>query len=517
MNHAVRSISVGSIDRLLSALLLVVCALYAYHPAAANNVQLVSWLYPYSGGNGEVGINLTWENSWRATSEPYNWDAVWMHARIRINGGAWAPLKLNTTGHTIPAGATTALGLVDTDSAHNSSTNPAIGIFVYRSSDGAGTFTANAMRLQWSYADNGASSGDSIEIRVIGVEMVYIPQAAFYAGDNATSTSSFREKSTGDNDPWYISSENALTTTTTTSGNYYYPGAGDAANSVFTIAAAFPKGYGAFYMMKGEVSQSQWVAFFNTLTNTQKDTRSILDSDVDPMKSSKPSNALYLRNNFTWTSGDAALADRGGGATYAGVAMSYIAWADLTAYLDWAGLRPMSELEFEKAARGPLTAVSGEYSWGSTSITQATTISSSGLSNERAQSGSNAAYGNAGGVQGPLRVGSFAKGVSTRAASGGGFYGAMDLSGNLWERTVTVGRSTGRAFQGRYHGNGVLDSTGDSNVTNWPATSAVGAGFRGGNWVSASSITRLSDRSSAALTDEQRTSVSGGRGARTAP
>ncbi len=203
--------------------------------------------------------------------------------------------------------------------------------------------------------------------------------------------------------------------------------------------------------------------------------------------------------------------------------MNYMSWADLTALLDWSGLRPMSELEFEKAGRGsrgvssPIAAVSGEYAWGSTSITGATSITNSGTSNERGQSGSNIAYNNNGNVQGPLRVGSFAAGVNTRVASGAGFYGVMELSGNVWERAVTVGNSTGRAYEGRYHGDGVLDTNGNSNTTNWPGTNAVGAGFRGGAWSSGASYARLSDRGLAAYTVTFRNNNRGGRGVRSAP
>ena len=298
---------------------------------------------------------------------------------------------------------------------------------------------------------------DTIDIRVFAIEMVYVPTGSFFAGDNAASTYSYRQGSS-DNDPWYIGSEDALVTANVagtgtglaeTAAEYYYPGGGNSAGSVFTIPAAFPKGYSKFYMMKGEISQGQWVAFFNTLSQTQKGTRDIT-SDTG-----KNTDALTLRNNVSWSgSEDATLPDRGGGATYAHVAMSYINWADLTAYLDWSGLRPMSELEYERSGRGPYRAVALEFAWGTASITQATSISNPGLPNERAQSGAVAAYGNHSNVQGPLRVGSFASGVSTRTAAGAGYYGAMDLTGNLRERAVTVGISSGRAFEGRYHGDG---------------------------------------------------------------
>ena len=350
--------------------------------------------------------------------------------------------------------------------------------------------------------------------------MVYTPAGSFFAGDNATSTSSFKQGSS-DTDPWYIGSEGAITTANAagtgtglaeTAAEYYYPGAGDAAGSVFTIPADFPKGYQAHYMMKGEISQGQWVGFFNTLTATQKSTRDITSS------TGKNSDSLSYRNNVSWSSGNATLPDQGSGATYTAVAMNYISWADLTAYLDWSGLRPMSELEFERAGRGPYRAVSGEYAWGSTSLTQATSISNAGLPSERAQSGANAAYGGHASVQGPLRVGSFASGgVATRIDAGAGYYGAMDLSGNVWERPVTVGNSTGRSFEGRYHGNGALDSSGDPNVSTWPGTGATGSGFRGGVWLNVSTQARLSSRLFATDAYSGRDYGWGGRGVRVAP
>jgi formylglycine-generating enzyme required for sulfatase activity len=284
-----------------------------------------------------------------------------------------------------------------------------------------------------------------------------------------------------------------------------------ATGAVFTIPAAFPKGYQKFYMMKGEISQGQWVAFFNTLTATQKSARDVTAA------SGKNSDSLTYRNNVSWTSGDATLPDQGGGATYATVAMNYLSWEDIAAYLDWAGLRPMSELEFEKAGRGPYRAVSGEYAWGTASITGATSISNAGKLNEVPGAAANCVYDNSGGVQGPMRVGAMAAGDATRIASGAAYYGVMDLSGNLWERPVTVGNSTGRGFNGAKHGNGVLTSGGNGNTTTWPGADAVGIGFRGAGWFRTASFARLSDRFSAAVTSAPRNYIVGSRGVRSAP
>jgi hypothetical protein len=504
-----------SIVALLIALAL---ELLVIHEGSCSNIQVTNpTLGTLSSGSTTVTFDATWTNSWRHTGggapAPNNWDAAWVFVKFRKNGGDWAHASLNNTGHSSGTGtaATIAVGYPNTSSSFNIATNPGVGVFLYRSGDGSGTFATTGTSVSWNYSQDGVITSDSVDIQVFAIEMVYTPEGSFFAGDNATSTNSFKQGSS-DNDPWYIGSEGAITTANATgtgtglaeTAAQYYSG------SVFTIPAAFPKGYQAHYMMKGEISQGQWVAFFNTLTATQKSTRDITSDKGDN---------LSARNNVSWSSGDATLPDQGSGATYEGVAMNYISWADLTAYLDWSGLRPMSELEFERAGRGPYRAVSGEYAWGSTSITQATSISNAGLPSERAESGANANL-SAGGVVGPLRVGSFASGgVATRIAAGAGYYGAMDLSGNLWERPVTVGNTTGRSFERRYHGNGTLDSSGNPNVSTWPGIGEFGSGLRGGNWSDHSTYAQLSNRflTTSTITSPGRGSGIGGRGVRVAP
>jgi formylglycine-generating enzyme required for sulfatase activity len=515
----------------LKALVLLAVVVLSASDGACNGIDVTNislGTRDAGTGNAPINFDISWSNSWRSTGPgapaPNNWDAAWVFVKFRKNGGDWAHASLNDTGHTVPSGASLDVGLVDTSASFNIATNPAVGVFIYRSADGVGTFSKTGFSLSWKYTQDGVGTGDTIDIRVFAIEMVYVPTGSFFAGDNATSIASFRQGST-DTDPWYIGSESEITTGTQagsgtgvgeTNSEYRYVSGNmsgeDSTGTVFTIPAEFPKGYQKFYMMKGEISQGQWVAFFNTLTTTQRSARDITAS------SGKNSDTRTLRNNVSWSSGDATLPDAGGGATYATVAMGYLSWADLAAYLDWVGLRPMSELEFEKAGRGPYRAVSGEYAWGSTSITGATSISNAGKPSEAPGAAGNCVYGNVAGVQGPMRVGAMAAGDATRIASGAGYYGAMDLSGNLWERPVTVGNSTGRGFIGAKHGNGVLTSGGDGNVTTWPATDAVGSGFRGGDWGSgASSYERLSDRHSAAVPVLTRWSSRGGRGVRSAP
>ncbi len=184
----------------------------------------------------------------------------------------------------------------------------------------------------------------------------------------------------------------------------------------------------------------------------------------------------------------------------------------------------MTELEFEKACRGDQTAMADEYAWGSTSITEATTISGTEDGTETiTDAGANANYinnaftgGDAG--NGPLRCGIFATATSTRAEAGAGYYGIMELSGSLWERSITIGNADGRTFTGD-HGDGALETNGNATVAlSWPSSgTASGVGFRGGSWYDIAAHLRVSDRINAAVTSSVRLYNFGFRCVRSSP
>jgi len=256
--------------------------------ANANNLQISNVSLAGINTNGKyamIQFDISWENSWRTSSAPNNWDAAWIFVKYRINGGEWLHATLSATDidHTAPIGSTV------------NAANDGMGLFIYRSADGTGTNNWTNAQLRWNYGSNSvADDASNVEVRVIGIEMVYVPQGSFYAGDNATSEASFRQGST-DNDPWYIGSENAInvlnstgsgTGIGTTNAEYYYVSAdlGDEDNTgtVFTIPGAFPKGYNAFYCMKYEITQGQYTEFLNMLTRSQQSDRveSSIGTDV---------------------------------------------------------------------------------------------------------------------------------------------------------------------------------------------------------------------------------------------
>ncbi|MCF6279427.1 MAG: hypothetical protein L3J14_03685 [Flavobacteriaceae bacterium] len=94
----------------------------------------------------------------------------------------------------------------------------------------------------------------------------------------------------------------------------------------------------------------------------------------------------------------------------------------------------------------------------------------------------------------------------------------MELSGNLYERVVSVGTAQARNFSG-LHGNGIISSTtGNGTVSNWPNnTTGDGYSFRGGSFLNGADFIRVSDRFDGASLIAGGNNHIGFRGARTAP
>jgi formylglycine-generating enzyme required for sulfatase activity len=468
-------------------------------PVRANNITVGT--PTLTGVNttthvANVQFNLSWENSWK---DDINWDAAWVFVKYRVGSGEWNHAYLSGTAsdQVIPAGYGCSMGKT------NSNT---LGVFIYRSTAGSGNNSLANVKLLWNYGANGVADFSTVTIKVFAVEMVYVPQGAFYVGDaNADQVNCFYKY--GTTGPFQITGEGTIFIGKT-NGSLWAKDGGFIETS--TLPAAFPKGYAAFYSMKYEISQGQWVDFFNTLNNTQKTTRDITSSSTG-----KNSDAIVNRNTVSWTAGDAIC-------TRPDRACNYLCWADEAAYADWACLRPMTELEFEKACRGTQNVVNDEYAWGTTTATGAAVISGTENGTETVtNSGANCNYlstafsgGDGGG--GPLRCGIFAKPSATREQSGATFYGIMELSGNQFEYFVSIGQILGRKFTGS-HGDGSLDGNGNANVANWPGIEATGSGMRGGSFYALQKYLLVSDRSFAGAPVPNRMFYFGFRCVRSAP
>ena len=501
-----------------------------------------------------VQFDLTWENSWRKSNLQANWDAAWVFVKYRRYGGTWQHAWLNNTGHIAATGSTIDIGLTDPKSSFDPSSNPGLGAFVYRSLPGSGTNNFRNVKLRWNYGAQSVPDTASVEIKVFAIEMVYVPQGSFYVGSGSTETGSFTDGSwsSGATIPFQITSEAALGIDnaagklwgTSTAGNSSI--GNSAADPEATLSASYPKGFAAVYCMKYEISQGQYRDFLNALTYDQQTSRTAAAPSSAPgtaALSNTNRNGLDIQISGNATSltpavyacnldGDGSYDEAEDGIW---IACNFISWMDGCAYLDWSGLRPMTELEFEKLCRGNQTPVAAENAWGNSSATAVTSISNDGFNNETfSNTGANANYNNT--LTGPMRVGAFANASSTRISSGATYYGIMEMSSNLPEHVVSLGNVAGRSFTG-IHGDGTLLSDGFSNVDFWPGingnsttsaanaafggttgvTEAAGSGYRGGGFASDITRLRISQRNGAGLTSISRGSPDGMRGVRSAP
>ena len=155
----------------------------------------------------QVEFDLSWENSWRLSAGPSNWDAAWVFVKYRVNSGDWQHAQLAQTNFVAATGST-----IDVAS-------DGVGAFVYRDSDGSGDLNLQNMRLRWNYGS--IDPNDIIDIKVFAVEMVYVPQGSFSLGGTLGDENGMFF-SGSPNTPYEVTSENGIAISTSV-GNLYYP------------------------------------------------------------------------------------------------------------------------------------------------------------------------------------------------------------------------------------------------------------------------------------------------------
>jgi formylglycine-generating enzyme required for sulfatase activity len=466
----------------------------------ANNIQVTD--VTYNTGAGTVSFNISWENSWRVSTIPNNWDAAWVFVKRRNCADQfWKQQYMAASGHS-------ASGVLEVKTVPDS-----VGVFIRRSANGSGNIASTAITLKLGDVPLPLNEWD---FKVYAVEMTFVPQGAFYLGDGGTNYYSFREGGSGaPGTPYRVTSENAISYANTAGNLWDYFNASSIHPPTGNVVAAdFPKGFRAFYAMKYEISQGQYTDFLNSLPQDIAQARQVLINTY--------------RNTVT-----------GAWPTYTCVtparAMNNISWADLCSYLDWSGLAPMSEMEFEKLCRGVSVPIANEFAWGSNTVTRAFTVLNDGTNQEAVSdaiavgTGVAVINGNTGtGPQGPLRVGFAAKNASSRFEAGAGYYGNMELTGNVIEFVTGIYGDATTSFKWNAHGDGQLNApTGASNVAGWfnqavitNAGSGAAASLKGGSWSDRIGVggedqaLRVSDRYYSANNYASRAINAGGRGVR---
>lgn len=260
--------------------------------------------------------------------------------------------------------------------------------------------------------------------------------------------------------------------------------------------AEYPNGYPAFYVMKYEISQEQYVAFLNKLTVQQQRTRTI-GADLDDLQEGdyvfgnnrkEPScrNGIILLKRSVGDEPAVFEAKREAGKTDGTLACNYLSPADMLAYADWAGLRPLTEMEYEKMCRPfyPTETGRGDFPWNTSEKTVVAGLLREATRYERPDNGAaNVNFG--GGIGGPVRCGAFLAGATKREESGMNFWGAMETGGNLAEIYYNV-NTEGRLYRGlspALHGDGYLAPNGESDVAPvyWPRLYNAFI-VKGGHW-----------------------------------
>lgn len=293
-----------------------------------------------------------------------------------------------------------------------------------------------------------------------------------------------------------------------------------------TLQANYPTGFNSFYVMKYEVSQEQWVRFLNKLEYNQQKMRTVgerLDGlgvgrfvygstgniacrNGIAVGSRDQGAVVFVNNLMNDANGEYAQEDDG-----QTVACNYLSPADMLAYADWCGLRPLSEFEYEKMARPPYPSIPILNEWAGGDPNTIVRPSGNSLVDARTASerlgkvnGKRVNVNAGAALDGPVRVGAMAEGAQSRTEAGASFWGVMDLSGNLSEIYYACTNGHGRNFSDilAAHGNGTLvanttaATAGNTDMTTsyWPQTKESFI-LRGGNFKSMNEELAISDRS----------------------
>ncbi len=471
--------------------LLVLCTIAGLK---ANNIRVdgKTRVTGFVGDTAVIEVNLLWDNSWR---DDFNWDAAWVFFKFKKRGlsNPWQHAYLGSSGHILTPGVgNEGGGYAYMVGANGGKVN---GLYIMRNGISEGNVSVR-LQAKWPLTGTGLTKSDfgdalnGIYVAVHAIEMVYIPYGAYYLGD----ASSYKSFTIGDTAAVVIDSENALTLA--------------AKNRMpnVSLTASYPKGYAGFYIMKYETSQEQYVEFLNSLTLEQQKAR-VANNNFSTMKKGdyvfgelktpscrngiafveqkQPDAPVVFGNNLN-PGNDFFSTDDG-----QTLACNYMSVEDMTAYCSWSGLRPMSELEYEKACRRfyPQVPDKGEYAWNTNSgvnrLSGLYELSYQGDQREQAVSylkNVNSGIGNK--VNGPVRCGLFTTSATNQTQAGATYWGVMEMSGNLKELCTNVNYTTL---------NGGSCGTGVYNANLWDKT-VNKYGVRGGGFSSADSLLRTSDR-----------------------
>jgi len=460
-------------------------------------------------------IDLSWENAWK---NEINFDGVYVFLKYRPAAeDGFRSMRLAGDGGRFSGATSVPEGFSLGES------NVRVGAYAPETRLGFFVFPDEACSHQ-SVSVSGirvpVTADKAEQIEVFAIEMVYIPEGGFKMGDPQgpirMGGSCINGFYTWPDKPMYaIASEDAIP---------FGPEDGmlfcdmDSENGrnieQFTIPAEYPKGYGAMWYMKHALTMGQWVHFLNCLTRKQQNRQVWSDVSGDKV----PHFYVMTDSDHPLDRNEVFCQPGGHGTTepitfYTSVPhriANGLNWFSAASFACFAGLRPVSELEYIKACRGPLEPQEHEFAWGSSDIGRAWNFM--GIPNTaydipvpvRAGALANSNYGShtamLHGVPKPFTGDApdwggtasettfenapLCEGYSERVCRGASYYGVMEMSGNHWEYLVSATMKESLVFR-RDYGTGELTEDGEYDIPSWPDPK-TGAGFsqKGGNYMS---------------------------------
>jgi len=475
--------------KIMKNVILILVLVWLSLPGYSNNVRLNGTVKvtDVTSGVATLELDLAWDNSWR---DNFNWDAVWIFLKTKPASGSWSHVMLQDVQHT----ATNDYVVMNGKSGNN-----VVGVYVFLGKNDTRHQASTTVTLKWACGSaytKASFDNNQVFLLAQGIEMVYVPFGAYYLGDGSSANT----LGGADGKPLAISGEGAIATLYQRASN------GAISAAINNLNANYPKGYGGFYVMKYETSQEQYVTFLNTLTRAEQETllgasflsalspgRYIFGDTLQPtfrngiILSGKSSGQPYIFDNNL--NGNDVYGEDGDGQC---VACNYMSLNDLLAYASWSGLRPMSELEYERACRAPFPQdpLAGEYPWNSNSgLSRVTSITAGGRAAEIAGNTScnvNSGSGLTGSNQGPVRCGLFARTTSTQVTAGATYWGVMEMAGNVRELVAGVSHTS---LSRTTNGGGTFSTSA------WGSATPGFFGLRGGGFSGSDSLLRTSGRS----------------------
>ena len=426
----------------------------------ANNLVLGT---PTISGS-TITFSIKWDNSWKVSTGPSNWDAVWIFVKRQS-----ASSNLSNWMHSTISSSSIAGTLLQVDAVGDQ-----MGVFVRRTDGIMRAMQATNVTLTLPTAvgtDN---------IKVMGIEMVYVPQGPFYVGDGSSQNA----MGNASNQPLLVNS--ALLSANSSGMPKAVYGGQYALGSSANLLSTFPFGYDGFYCMKYEITTQEYVGFLNTLNYNQQ--MALQDNPAVTKPESAIGTALNQKFGYKIAIKTPGIAADGQPAVYGNdatidanfdqdndglglpVALSL---KEFLAFLSWTALRPMSEFEYEKSCRGPLQAVANEFAWGTTQINTFAPNDTYAVGNRFTPSETlNPGYVSTIGFttvgRGLVsRAGITANNASDRVHASAAYYGILDMTGNVFEGCVGGWNFDYSTFT-TANGNAVLDNDCLTNVAGWP-------------------------------------------------